>query len=142
MKRILLDTNAYVRLLGGDDAVLDALAEAETVFMSVIVLGELHAGFHGGSRHEQNLKRLDSFLHKSTVRILPATSETALIFGELKDRLRRRGRPIPINDVWIAAQVIETGSVLVTFDVHFQEIDGVRVWSRSTTSSETDVKGP
>ena len=56
------------------------------------------------------------------------TRETSDCFGRVKDRLRRKGAPIPINDVWIAAQCMETGAVLLTCDAHFAEVDGLRVW--------------
>jgi tRNA(fMet)-specific endonuclease VapC len=56
------------------------------------------------------------------------TLETAEIFGEIKDRLRRAGAPIPVNDLWLAAQAVETGSVLVTYDKHFSQVPGLRLW--------------
>ena len=133
MKQILLDTNAYSRLLAGDEAVLSALADCETVYLSVFVLGELFAGFRGGAKEKENRELLDACLKKEPVRVLDACVETSEIFGELKDSLKRAGAPIPINDVWIAAHAIETGSVLITFDTHFHSIPGLRV--RSNLSS-------
>jgi tRNA(fMet)-specific endonuclease VapC len=130
MKRILLDTNAYARLLAGDDHVLDALSGAAVVYMSVFVLGELVAGFAGGSKEQQNRETLGSFLRKPTVKILNATSETADIFGFVKSRLKLVGTPIPINDVWIAAHGLETGSTVITFDRHFHKVAGLRLWER------------
>ena len=129
MKKILLDTNAYTRLLTGDDNVLSVVASAESVFMSVFVLGELHAGFAGGAKFRENREILTRFLAKSPVMILNATTETAEVFGELKNALKKAGTPIPINDVWIAAHAFETGSVIITYDLHFQKIAGIRLWS-------------
>ena len=128
MKRILLDTNAYARFFGGDEGVLSVLGEAETVYLSAIVAGELIAGFRGGSRLQQNRTQLAQFLRKPTVRALEVTTETAEVFGQVKDTLKRAGTPIPMNDVWIAAQAIETGSVIVTFDEHFSQVPGLRLW--------------
>ena len=128
MKNILLDTNCYSAYLTGDERVLDALAEADFVNMSIFVLGELFAGFRGGNRGRQNHEYLKRFLAKSNVKILVATMETAEIFGDLKDKLKRAGRPLPINDVWIASHTLETGSVLITYDTHFQSITGLRIW--------------
>ncbi len=128
MKKLLLDTNGYSALLKGDTAVLDALARADRTYMSVFVLGELHAGFRGGSRFNQNLGRLDAFLRKPSVRVLQATRETAEVFGTVKDSLRRAGTPLPINDVWIAAHCLESGAELFTFDRHFRAIAGLRLW--------------
>lgn len=128
MKNILLDTNCYTAYLAGDERVLNALAEAEAVYMSIFVLGELFAGFRGGRRMRQNRDYLKRFLAKNTVTILDATMETAEIFGDLKEKLKKSGTPLPINDVWIAAHALETGSVLITYDAHFQYIIGLRRW--------------
>jgi len=128
MRKILLDTNAYVAYLKGDEQGLEALARAETVFMSVIVLGELQAGFMGGSRPGENLAYLERFLEKSSVKVLDATRETAAVFGDLKEKLKKAGTPLPINDVWIAAHALETGSLLITYDTHFRQITGLRKW--------------
>ena len=128
MKKILLDTNAYTALLKGNESVLDALAQAKTVFMSVFVLGELYAGFKGGSKETKNRKQLDDFLRRPSVRILTATQETSDIFGTIKNRLRSAGKPIPINDVWIAAHATESGSHIVTFDSHFNAVSGLLLW--------------
>ena len=130
MKKIVIDTNAYTKLLTGAAEVLDAITLAEVVYMSIFVLGELYAGFKGGSREHPNRKILDKFLNRSTVKILNATSETAEVFAEVKNQLKQTGRPIPINDVWIAAHALETGSVLVTYDEHFKDINGLRIWDR------------
>ncbi|OGS35977.1 MAG: twitching motility protein PilT [Elusimicrobia bacterium RIFOXYB2_FULL_49_7] len=127
MKSLLLDTTAYSHLLRGNTHVLDAIAEADTIYLSVIVLGELHAGFEGGSKKKENRELLKLFLRKPTVKTLLVTPETAEIFGSLKHTLRQSGTPIPLNDVWIASQAIETGAPIATFDVHFRTIPGVRL---------------
>lgn len=116
MKKILLDTNAYPRLFAGDRDVLNILAESETVYLSVFVLGELYAGFAGGLKEKENKAALKQFLEKPTVKILHTTNDTAEIFGNIKNQLKTAGAPIPINDVWIAAHSKETGTMLVTFD--------------------------
>ncbi len=128
MKKVLLDTNAYTRLLTGDKDVLEVLGRAHTVFMSIFVLGELYAGFRGGLRESENRTQLDDFLRRPTVRILSGTLETSDIFGAIKHRLHKAGTPIPINDVWIAAHTTESGSHLVTFDRHFSHVAGLLLW--------------
>ncbi|UCD81260.1 MAG: type II toxin-antitoxin system VapC family toxin [Desulfobacterales bacterium] len=128
MKRIVLDTNAYTRLLAGEEKVLEVLGTAETVYMSIFVLGELDAGFAGGAKKRSNQDALNRFLRKPTVKILNATSETAKVFGMVKHELRIAGNPLPINDVWIAAHTLETGSTLITYDLHFKKIGGLRLW--------------
>ena len=130
MKKIILDSNAYTRLLAGDEKVLDVVASTETVFMSIFVLGELHAGFLGGSKERENRDVLKRFLLKPSVKILNATLETAEVFGSIKNTLRRAGTPLPINDVWIAAHCVETGSTIVTYDTHFKQVPGLRLWDQ------------
>ena len=128
MKKVLLDTNAYVSYLTGDERVLNDLAAADIVYMSVIVLGELFAGFRGGNKYPENKVFLAKFLQKPTVEILNATETTSDIFGELKNNLKKAGTPLPINDVWIASHALETGSVLLSYDKHFTKCPGLRLW--------------
>lgn len=128
MKRIILDTNAYTALLNGDSRVHDALGMAETVYLPVIVLGELYAGFRGGSRFRENQGILQTFLARETVRVLPLSLQTAQQFGLLKEELRSAGTPLPLNDVWIGALVRETGAMLVSYDRHFRKIAGILLW--------------
>ncbi|MGD2090198.1 MAG: type II toxin-antitoxin system VapC family toxin [Candidatus Aminicenantes bacterium] len=128
MKRILLDTNAYSKLLAGDEKVLSILAESDVVYMSIFVLGELYAGFKGGNKEQENKQLLKMFIQKPTVEILEATEETSKVFGQVKNDLKKAGTPLPINDVWIAAHTLESGSTLITYDIHFQEIPDLRLW--------------
>lgn len=130
MNRILLDTNAYTAFLTGDERVLNALTEAETAFLSAIVIGELYAGFCGGNRLKENKALLARFLQKSNVRVLDVTTETGEVFGQIKNALQKAGTPIPLNDVWLAAQAMETGSVIVSFDAHFDHVSGLRRWTQ------------
>ena len=130
MNRILLDTNAYTAFLTGDERVLNALTEAETAFLSAIVIGELYAGFCGGNRLKENKALLARFLQKSNVRVLDVTAETGEVFGQIKNELQKAGTPIPLNDVWLAAQAMETGSVIVSFDAHFDQVSGLRRWTQ------------
>jgi len=130
MKKIVLDTNAYTRLLVGEEDVLDIIGTADTVYMSIFVLGELYAGFAGGKKERRNKEALHRFLLKPTAKILNATAETAEVFGKLKQDLQKAGTPLPINDVWIAAHAIETGSTIITYDRHFKNVAGLRLWDR------------
>ena len=107
---------------------LDIIGSAEIIYMSVFVLGELYAGFAGGTKERHNKQVLNRFLLKSPVKTLNATSETAKIFGMVKQELKKAGTPLPINDLWIAAHTLETGSTLITYDSHFKKIAGLRWW--------------
>jgi tRNA(fMet)-specific endonuclease VapC len=128
VKKIVIDTNAYTKLLAGENDVLDVIGSAEIIYMSIFVLGELYAGFAGGTKERDNLHVLNRFLLKPPVKTLNATSETAKIFGMVKQELKKAGTPLPINDVWIAAHTLETGSILITYDSHFKKIAGLRWW--------------
>ena len=128
MTKTLLDTNAYSAFMSGDELVLEYIIESEVIYISTIVIGELFAGFHGGGKLTQNREELRSFLRKDGVEVIDVTIETAEIFGEIKAGLRKKGSMLPLNDIWIAAHSIETGSKLVTYDKHFKSIDGLRIW--------------
>ena len=128
MRSVLLDTNAFTALFRGDDVVWKAISTADNVFASVVAIGELESGFRGGSRYAENLEILERFLSKPTVDTLAVTRETGECFGRIKNTLRKKGTPIPINDIWLAAQCVENGAVLVTYDRHFSAIDGLRLW--------------
>lgn len=128
MKRILLDTNAYSHLLAGDEQVLSHLVESDVVYMSIFVLGELYAGFKGGSKEQENTQLLKRFIQKPTVEILESTEETSKVFGQVKSDLKKAGTPLPINDVWIAAHALESCSTLITYDIHFRGITDLRLW--------------
>jgi len=128
MRKVLVDTNAFARLLLGDEKVFHSIAKADCVYMSVFVLGELYAGFKAGKREKANRHLLEDFLQKTTVQVLTATHDTAEVFGLIKDSLRKSGKPIPINDVWISAHALETGAILISYDKHFLSIPGLRIW--------------
>lgn len=129
MNQILLDTNAFTALFRGDESIFRALERADSIYASVIAIGELEAGFRGGSKYRQNIDILEKFLHKPSVETLSVTRETSDCFGRIKNQLRKSGTPIPINDIWLAAQCLENGAVLVTYDNHFSNVPGIRLWT-------------
>lgn len=123
--KLLLDTNAYSGLMRGRDEVIGAIARAEQILMSAIVVGELMYGFRHGRKFEANRDQLDSFLLEPFVSFVPVSRGTSNRFGEIASQLRRKGKPIPQNDVWIAAHALETGAELVSEDSHFQLVPGL-----------------
>lgn len=128
MNRIILDTSAYINLFTGDNKVFSVLSSAETVYISAIVAGELHSSFSKTAKGLARKNEFMEFVKKPTVKFLQVTEETAEIYGKLISDLRNAGTPLPINDVWIAANAFETGSVIVTYDRHFLKIPGLRIW--------------
>jgi len=95
------------------------------VLLSSIGIGELLFGFRNGSRFEQNLRDLQAFLDDPNVRLVPVTWSTADHFSRISLALKKRGRPIPTNDIWIAAHAMQTGALLITSDPHFDEVEGL-----------------
>lgn len=128
MRRVMLDTNAYAALLAGDVVVLDALASATEILMPLFVVGELEAGFRGGMRYAENAAILQRFLNRQKVREVVSGHETARIYGDVKDALKRAGTPIPANDLWIASSAIEHAATLITYDRHFTAVRHLKLW--------------
>lgn len=134
MNHVLMDTNAYSALMAGDENALNCIADADIVYISVFVIGELLSGFKMGTKESNNREILAKFLSKPTVRVLSATYDTSEFFASIKGALRKGGKPIPINDIWIAAHCMETGSMLITYDKHFLEIPGLLIWQHERDS--------
>ena len=123
--KVLLDTNAYTALFRGHEGVAARVRRAEQVLVSVVVAGELFFGFRNGSRYEANRAELEDFIASPYVALLPVTLVTSDRFGRIAAALRRKGRPLPTNDIWIAAQAMESGAELLSFDRHFDQVDGI-----------------
>lgn len=119
MKRILLDTSAYSNLMRGNMKISELLDDADEVFLCSIVVGELLAGFKRGSREQENKAILKDFLSISNVGTLNIDDSTAERYSIILDYLKKSGTPIPTNDIWIAASVMQNGLVLLTADQHF-----------------------
>ena len=128
MERILLDTNAYTALLKGNSFISDLLTESSAVLFSPIVFGELIDGFIGGTKEKENREILQRFRERPRTILVPNTDTTAEWFAMIKQQLKKKGTPIPINDVWIAASCMEHGAMLISFDSHFSKIDGLMRW--------------
>ena len=123
--RLVLDTSAYSHLRSGDARVVDLIAGAETVFVPATVLGELHGAFETGSRPRENRLMLATLLAESFVTVIPTDASVARQYGRIYARLRRAGTPIPTNDIWIAAATAICGGCLLTFDLHFDKVQGL-----------------
>lgn len=121
----LLDTNIVIALTLRDGAVLERLDNDVTVFLSSIVLGELFFGAYRSARVEENLERAAELAAQNAV--LVCDTSTARHYGRIKNRLREAGRPIPENDIWIAAPARQHALTLVSRDAHFEEIEGLEV---------------
>jgi predicted nucleic acid-binding protein len=122
-ENLVLDTSAYTHLRLGHSRVLDLVAMAAIVTVPVIVLGELRGGFELGSRKKENEQTLREFLAEPSVTVAPVDAATTSTYGRLYASLRRRGKKVPVNDLWIAALSITHRGHLLTLDADFERID-------------------
>ena len=117
--RLALDTNRLSDLLASDPESVERLEEADEIWVPFVVLAEAHHGFRFGTKRAANEKVLANFLEKSDVGIAYADRQTVDIWAELTTYLKKKGRMIPINDLWIAALCVQNGLRLFTRDEHF-----------------------
>lgn len=115
--KILLDTNVIIKVFEGDNELANHLAKQKTLYVPTIVLGELYVGINRVSNKSKHLKLLTDFLHIALV--LNVNTLTARFYGEIAAQLFRRGKPIPTNDIWIAALAKQHKLKLITYDHHF-----------------------
>jgi len=120
--RVALDTNRYTYLSRGDGFVVSLVATADEIWLPFVVLGELRAGFAAGSQEARNEAVLRRFLFKPGVGILYAGEQTTHYYANVYRQLRKQGTPIPTNDMWIAALVLEHSLVLCARDTHFDAL--------------------
>ena len=131
--RILLDSNAYSAFMRGNGEVRGMIRAAEEVLFSAVVVGEQLFGFRQGAHYERNLAELRSFLERPYVSFVPVGPVTADRYSRVMSALKAKVRPIPTNDVWIAAHAMETGADPVSADGHFEHAYGI-VWVQAPTS--------
>jgi tRNA(fMet)-specific endonuclease VapC len=120
--RLALDTNRYTDLCRGEKAVVETVEQADEVWLPFIVVGELRAGFAVGTQGTRNEAVLRRFLLKPGVAILYADEQTTHHYASVYRQLRKQGTPIPTNDMWIAALVLEHSLVLCARDAHFDAL--------------------
>ena len=125
MKRIIIDTNFYVAFKKRDDAAVVTLKKADYIAVNTVILGELLAGFRCGTREEQNREELDLFFDSPRVDLLSVDEGTAEFYAQIFADLKQKGRPIPTNDLWLAASAMQHGLALATYDDHFNSISGL-----------------
>jgi tRNA(fMet)-specific endonuclease VapC len=120
--RVALDTNRYVDLCKGVDETVSLLEEAEAILLPFVVLGELRAGFVHGRRQVDNERTLRRFLLKDGVQVLFADDQTTHHYAAVFHQLRNQGTPIPTNDIWLAALVLQHNLALHARDKHFDHL--------------------
>jgi tRNA(fMet)-specific endonuclease VapC len=119
---VALDTNAYSDFMRGDPARVQVIRAAGHLYLPLMVLAELRAGFAAGNQEFSNAANLQRFLGSSRVSILSPDEQTTHHYAQLYLLLRNKGIAIPTNDLWIAALVVQHNLVLCTSDAHFQHL--------------------
>lgn len=125
MKRIIIDTNFYAAFKKNDPEAVALLQRAEYIGVNAVILGELLAGFRCGTKERQNRAELDQFLNSPRVNVITLDDETAEFYAQVFSELRQKGRPIPSNDLWLAASALQHGLALATYDEHFSNISSL-----------------
>lgn len=120
--KLALDPNRYADLCRGDRSVVEAVELADEVWLPFIVLAELRAGFVVGNQGPRNEAVLRRFLMRPGVGVLYADEQTTHHYGSVFRQLRKQGTPIPTNDIWIAALVLQHSLVLCARDAHFDAL--------------------
>lgn len=123
--KCLLDTNIIIAIFSRDEAVMTELAKSREIFIPSVVLGELYYGAQKSAHKKENTAVIDKFASANT--ILACDVDTARQYGKIKESLLAKGRPIPDNDIWIAAIAFQHHLPLVTRDLHFNEIKGLAI---------------
>ncbi len=124
--RIILDTNIYSDYAEGNPAIVDMIAEkAQEICFPVIVLGELYYGFKKSSRRKLNEHKIEQFIKIFRVEIIAVDENVSRKYALIYEYLEKKGRKIPINDVWIAACCMADGGILLTRDKHFNHVDQI-----------------
>lgn len=121
--RFALDTNIVSAWLKGESAIADHIDIAESVFLPIIVIGELYYGAAFSSQVAKNTEDINKITSRYPT--LSLDEDTTKTYGSIKASLRKKGKPIPENDIWIAAIAIQNDLILATRDSHFKEVDGL-----------------
>lgn len=125
MKDLLIDTNIYTYALQGDPEVVTVLQQAHEIGLCPVSIGELLSGFKRGKKEQENRRELEEFLDSPRVRVYGIDEATSEFYAEILHNLRKKGKPIPTNDIWIASVAFQHGLALFSKDQHFKDIPGL-----------------
>lgn len=120
--RLAVDTNRYTDLCRGNMEAVETVEAADELWLPFIVIGELRAGFATGTQGPRNEAILHRFLLKPGVDVLYADEQTTHHYANIYRQLRKQGTPIPTNDMWIAALVLQHSLTLYDRDAHFDAL--------------------
>ena len=129
MRRIAIDTNIYTSFKCNDQNVVDAFRDCDFIGVDITVIAELFSGFSLGGKEKKNRQELEEFPNSPRIEVLLHDLETAEYYALIVKKLRAKGKPIPSNDIWIAANAMKHGLALYSFDNHLEEIEGLLLLS-------------
>ena len=125
MRNVSIDTNVYTAFKRNDNRIVTAFQHLDIIALDIVVLAELYTGFKSGSKEKNNRQELELFLNNKRISILLHDANTAEFYSDIFIKLKNKGKPIPTNDIWIAATAMQNGLSLFTLDSHFTAIDGL-----------------
>ena len=123
MRSILVDTNVLISFIEkGDKALGRVLSKYDELVVSPVILGEYRAGISATKKGRESQSALEQLFETDSVREIEMTGKTAVYYAKIFQDLKARGKPIPTNDIWIAATALERGLELCSFDDHFSNV--------------------
>ena len=125
MRKVLIDTNVYTAFKRNNKDIISAFQHIDFIGINIVVLAELYAGFKGSKKEESNLVELEHFMNSPRVHFINQDMDTAFFYAQIFNSLKKKGSPIPTNDIWIAASALQNGLALFTLDKHFQHVEGL-----------------
>jgi len=127
MRHISIDTNVYSAFKRGNRQIIEIIQNVDIIGIDITVIAELLAGFKNGTHEKQNRQNLTDFLNNNRIELTFHNTDTAEFYAHIYSVLRKKGTPIPTNDIWIAASTMQHGHTLLSLDVHFRNIDGLLI---------------
>ena len=127
MRKLVLDTNVLIAFLQNPEDFAERFAGFDVILLPPIVLGEFRAGLFDTKAGRENRKAIDAFLQNPAVKSCPMTDNTSVFYAKVFQTLRKAGKPIPTNDIWIAAVAQENGAALATDDGHFKAVSMLQI---------------
>lgn len=122
MRKLVLDTNVLIAFLQNPENFAERFSGYDVILLPPVVLGEFRAGLFDTKVGRENRKAIDAFLQNPAVKACPMTDNTSICYAKVFQALRKAGKPIPTNDIWIAAATQENGAALATDDGHFRAV--------------------
>lgn len=123
--KCLLDTGIIIQAFKSNNDIAEKLDTMQEVYVPVTAIGELYYGAYKSDDTTKHLQRMQSFL--SNCKILMSDTTTADLYGSIKATLSKKGKPIPENDIWIAAAALQYNLPLYASDRHFREVEGINL---------------